>query len=104
MGDSAQNAVRAKLAVEGDNPNNGDAVKAFLTDIISFHARNKVDINFDSSATNYDPNGTGKKGGSSAESKVAQDYISRFATLDLPIAGYDTIVPHAAKLQILEQC
>lgn len=98
LGDSAQNAVRAKLAVEGDNPNNGDAVKAFLADIISFHARNKVDVNFDSSATNYDPNGTGKKGGSSAESKIAQDYISRFATLDLPIAGYDTIVPHAAKI------
>ena len=98
LGDSAQNAVRAKLAVEGDNPNNRDAVKAFLTDIISFHAGNKVDVNFDSSATNYDPNGTGKKGGSSAESKIAQDYISRFATLDLPIAGYDTIVPHAAKI------
>ena len=98
LGDSAQNAVRAKLAVEGDNPNNEDAVKAFLADIISFHARNKVDVNFDSSATNYDPNGIGKKGGSSAESKVAQDYISRFATLDLPIAGYDTIVPHAAKI------
>ena len=98
LGDSAQNAVRAKLAVEGDNPNNGDAVKTFLADIISFHAGNKVDVDFDSSATNYDPNGTGKKGGSSAESKIAQDYISRFATLDLPIAGYDTIVPHAAKI------
>ena len=74
LGDSAQNAVRAKLAVEGDNPNNGDAVKAFLTDIISFHARNKVDVNFDSSATNYDPNGTGKKGGNIKEENLsAQD-------------------------------
>lgn len=98
LGDSTQNAVRAKLAVEGDNPNNGDAVKAFLTDIISFHAGTSIDVDFDSSATNYDPNGTGKKGGSAAESKVVQDYISRFATLDLPVAGYDTIVPHAAKI------
>lgn len=74
LGDSAQNAVRAKLAVEGDNPNNGDAVKAFLADIISFHARNKVDVNFDSSATNYDPNGTGKKGGNIKEENLsAQD-------------------------------
>ena len=85
LGDSAQNAVRAKLAVEGDNPNNGDAVKAFLTDIISFHARNKVDINFDSSATNYDPNGTGKKGGSSADKG---DALTQMNPLALIASGY----------------
>ena len=85
LGDSAQNAVRAKLAVEGDNPNNGDAVKAFLTDIISFHARNKVDVNFDSSATNYDPNGTGKKGGSSADKG---DALTQMNPLALIASGY----------------
>lgn len=98
LGDSAQNAIKAKVAVEGNNPNNSDAVKAYLADIMAFHTGSSIDVDFDSSATNYDPNGTGKKGGSSAESKVAQDYISRFATLDLPVAGYDTIVPHAAKI------
>lgn len=85
LGDSAQNAVRAKLAVEGDNPNNGDAVKAFLIDIISFHARNKVDINFDSSATNYDPNGTGKKGGSSSDKG---DALTQMNPLALIASGY----------------
>ena len=85
LGDSAQNAVRAKLAVEGDNPNNGDAVKAFLADIISFHARNKVDVNFDSSATNYDPNGTGKKGGSSADKG---DALTQMNPLALIASGY----------------
>ena len=85
LGDSAQNAVRAKLAVEGDNPNNGDAVKAFLADIISFHARNKVDVNFDSSATNYDPNGTGKKGGSSADK---EDALTQMNPLALIASGY----------------
>ena len=84
LGDSAQNAVRAKLAVEGDNPNNGDAVKAFLTDIISFHARNKVDVNFDSSATNYDPNGTGKKGGSTDK----EDALTQMNPLALIASGY----------------
>jgi len=84
LGDSAQNAVRAKLAVEGDNPNNGDAVKAFLTDIISFHARNKVDVNFDSSATNYDPNGTGKKGGSADK----EDALTQMNPLALIASGY----------------
>ena len=98
LGDSAQNAINAKLAVEGNNPNNENAKNAFLADIIAFHAGNSIDVDFDSAATNYDPNGTGKKGGSTTESKVAQDYISRFATLDLPVAGYDTIVPHAAKI------
>lgn len=85
LGNSAQNAVRAKLAVEGDNPNNGDAVKAFLTDIISFHARNKVDVNFDSSATNYDPNGTGKKGGSSSDKG---DALTQMNPLALITSGY----------------
>lgn len=85
LGDSAQNAVRAKLAVEGDNPNNEDAVKAFLADIISFHARNKVDVNFDSSATNYDPNGTGKKGGSSADKG---DALTQMNPLALIASGY----------------
>lgn len=100
LGDSAQNAIKAKLAVEGNNPNNSDAVKSYLADIIAFHTGSSIDVDFDSSATNYDPNGTGKKGGSTAskESMVSQDYISRFATLDLPTAGYDTIVPHAAKI------
>ena len=84
LGDSAQNAVRAKLAVEGDNPNNGDAVKAFLTDIISFHARNKVDVDFDSSATNYDPNGTGKKGGSADK----EDALTQMNPLALIASGY----------------
>lgn len=85
LGDSAQNAVRAKLAVEGDNPNNGDAVKAFLADIISFHAGNKVDVDFDSSATNYDPNGTGKKGGSSADKG---DALTQMNPLALIASGY----------------
>ena len=85
LGDSAQNAVRAKLAVEGDNPNNGDAVKAFLADIISFHARNKVDVDFDSSATNYDPSGTGKKGGSSADKG---DALTQMNPLALIASGY----------------
>lgn len=85
LGNSAQNAVRAKLAVEGDNPNNGDAVKAFLADIISFHAGNKVDVNFDSSATNYDPNGTGKKGGSSSDKG---DALTQMNPLALIASGY----------------
>lgn len=85
LGDSAQNAVRAKLAVEGDNPNNRDAVKAFLADIISFHAGNKVDVDFDSSATNYDPNGTGKKGGSSSDKG---DALTQMNPLALIASGY----------------
>ena len=99
LGDSAQNAVRAKLAVEGDNPNNGDAVKAFLTDIISFHARNKVDINFDSSATNYDPNGTGKKGGNIKEENLSAQDTYQIAFVNGE--GRDTYVdltPKASKI------
>ena len=99
LGDSAQNAVRAKLAVEGDNPNNGDAVKAFLADIISFHARNEVDVNFDSSATNYDPNGTGKKGGNIKEENLSAQDTYQIAFVNGE--GRDTYVdltPKASKI------
>lgn len=99
LGDSAQNAVRAKLAVEGDNPNNGDAVKAFLADIISFHAGNKVDVNFDSSATNYDPNGTGKKGGNIKEENLSAQDTYQIAFVNGE--GRDTYVdltPKASKI------
>lgn len=99
LGDSAQNAVRAKLAVEGDNPNNGDAVKAFLTDIISFHARNEVDVNFDSSATNYDPNGTGKKGGNIKEENLSAQDTYQIAFVNGE--GRDTYIdltPKASKI------
>ena len=99
LGDSAQNAVRAKLAVEGDNPNNGDAVKAFLADIISFHARNKVNVDFDSSATNYDPNGTGKKGGNIKEENLSAQDTYQIAFVNGE--GRDTYVdltPKASKI------
>lgn len=99
LGDSAQNAVRAKLAVEGDNPNNGDAVKAFLADIISFHAGNKVDVDFDSSATNYDPNGTGKKGGNIKEENLSAQDTYQIAFVNGE--GRDTYVdltPKASKI------
>lgn len=99
LGDSAQNAVRAKLAVEGNNPNNGDAVKAFLADIISFHAGNEVDVNFDSSATNYDPNGTGKKGGNIKEENLSAQDTYQIAFVNGE--GRDTYVdltPKASKI------
>lgn len=99
LGGSAQNAVRAKLAVEGNNPNNGDAVKTFLADIISFHAGNKVDVDFDSSATNYDPNGTGKKGGSTKEENLSAQDTYQIAFVNGE--GRDTYVdltPKASKI------
>lgn len=99
LGDSAQNAVRAKLAVEGNNPNNGDAVKAFLADIISFHAGNEVDVNFDSSATNYDPNGTGKKGGNIKEENLSAQDTYQIAFVNGE--GRDTYIdltPKASKI------
>lgn len=98
MDSSMKNTLKAQMAVDGANPNIKRDINNFLLNIIANHTGDMVDVDFDSSATNYDPNGTGKKGGSSTESKVAQDYISRFATLDLPTAGYDTIVPNAAKI------
>lgn len=85
LGDSAQNAIKAKLAVEGNNPNNSDAVKSYLADIIAFHTGSSIDVDFDSSATNYDPNGTGKKGGSTADKG---DALTQMNPLAMITAGY----------------
>lgn len=101
LGNDAQRALEAKLAVSGNDPNSKKSRDQFLLEVITFGAGNAIQVDFDSTATTYDPNGTGKKGGSGgsgSEAMFAQDYVSRFATLDLPDGGYDTIVPHAAKI------
>lgn len=85
LGDSAQNAIRVKLAVEGTNPNNKEAVKGFLTDLIAFHTGETISVDFDSAATNYDPNGAGKKGGSAADKG---DALTQMNPLALIASGY----------------
>lgn len=84
LDNSAQNTLRARLAVQGTNPNNDDAVKGFLTELIAFHTGEVTDVDFDSSATNYDPNGTGKKGGSTDKG----DALTQMNPLALISAGY----------------
>ncbi len=67
LGNDAQRAIEAKLAVSGDDPDNHKNRAKFLLDVISFGAGNAIQVDFDSAATSYDPNGTGKKGGSTAD-------------------------------------
>lgn len=67
LGNDAQRALEAKLAVSGNDPNSKKSRDQFLLEVITFGAGNAIQVDFDSTATTYDPNGTGKKGGSTAD-------------------------------------
>lgn len=67
LGNDAQRALEAKLAVSGNDPNSKKSRDQFLLEVITFGAGNAIQVDFDSTATAYDPNGTGKKGGSTAD-------------------------------------
>lgn len=101
LGREMQNTLKAKMTTEGMNPNSPKDIQLYIANALDFGTLREHSEDFDSSATKYDPKNTGKKGGSGgsgSEAMFAQDYVSRFATLDLPDGGYDTIVPHAAKI------
>jgi hypothetical protein len=101
LGREMQNTLKAKMTTEGMNPSSPKDIQLYIANALDFGTLREYSEDFDSTATKYDPDGTGKKGGTekaSSEAMFAQDYVSRFATLDLPDGGYDTIVPHAAKI------
>ncbi len=85
LGKTEKNTLRAQMAAEGNNPNEMDDVYSFLADIVVRGAGNVIEPDFDSAATNYDPNGTGKKGGSSTDKG---DALTQMNPLALIASGY----------------
>lgn len=83
LDDSMQNTIKAQIATSGDDPDN-DGIINFLENIIWAGTNEEQSADFDSSATNYDPNGTGKKGGSAdkKDELVQMNYLGQIA------AGY----------------
>lgn len=81
---SAQNTLKAQIAVNGDNPFSKTDLYSFLGDVLYAGMETTDTADFDSSATNYDPNGTGKKGGSTDR----KDELTQMNYLGMIAAGY----------------
>lgn len=94
-----KNTLRAQMAAEGNNPNEMNDVYGFLADIVVRGAGNVIEPDFDSAATNYDPNGTGKKGGSTKDENLSAKDTYQIAFVNGE--GRDTYVdltPKASKI------
>ena len=99
MSDNAKHLIRAKAAVEGGDPSDPNDISNLLLQALYIHTDSKDAVKFDKTATEYDPQQTGKKGGSSnpADQLTQNNYLQRVGNL----RGDRTIVsiaPRAAKI------
>lgn len=81
---SAKNTLKAQIAVNGEDPYSKNGIYKYLADVLYAGQATEDSADFDSAATNYDPNGTGKKGGSAdkKDELVQMNYLGQIA------AGY----------------
>lgn len=84
MSNNAKNLLKAKTAVEGGDPSDPNDISNLLLQALFEHTDTKQTVKFDKSASDYDPNQTGKKGGSSSENMVKDTYLYRVASLNGP--------------------
>ena len=84
MSDNAKNLLKAKAAVEGGDPTNLNDISNLMYQALMEHTSRSTKVDFDKQATEYDPNLTGKKGGSSSENMVKDTYLYRVASLNGP--------------------
>ena len=81
---NAQQLLVATTAVEGGNPKSIVDTRRLILQALHFYPDNSIDVDFDKTATEYDPLQTGKKGGSGSETKVQNTYLYRIASLNGP--------------------
>lgn len=97
MSDNAKNLLRAKTAVEGADPNDKHSIANLLLQALYEHTDIERTVDFDKSASDYDPYQTGNKGGSSAEQLTQDNYLQQIGNMRL----YQTtasIVPQASQV------
>lgn len=99
LSENEKNLLRAKTAVEGGDPSDINDISNLLYQALLEHTSRDVSVKFDKSATEYDPNQSGKKGGSSSASEqlTQNNYLQRIGSLrgDRTVI---TIAPRAAKI------
>lgn len=80
---NAQQLLVATTAVEGGNPNSKVDTRRLILQALHFYPDNSIDVDFDKTATEYDPYMTGKKGGSakgSSETMVKDTYPEKLVS------------------------
>lgn len=99
MSNNAKNLLRAKTAVEGGDPNDPNDISKLLLQALYEHTSRTDTVDFEESATKYDPYTTGKKGGSSTSSEqlTPDTYLYRVASLNGPRQTV-MIAPRGAKI------
>lgn len=96
MSENAKNLLRAKVVVEGGNESD---IPDLLLQALYEHTSRSKTVDFDKTATEYDPHQTGKKGGSStgSEQLTQNTYQIRFGNGEgLPVQVL--LTPTAAKI------
>jgi hypothetical protein len=72
MSDNAKHLIIAKTAVEDGNPTDRKDVYNLMYQALMEHTSRSTKVDFDKQATEYDPNLTGKKGGSNPGDQLTQ--------------------------------
>lgn len=97
MSENAKNLIKAKTAVEGGDPSDPSDVYNLLLHALYEHTSRETSVSFDKPASDYDPNQSGRKGGSEKETKVKNTYLYRVASLNGPRRQV-TIAPKGSKI------
>ena len=93
---NAQNLLKAKAAAEGLDPNKKSSYRV-IVEALELFPKQSTQVDFDSSATEYDPQLSKKKGGSSKEQLTQDTYQIRFGEgKGLPVQVM--LTPTAAKI------
>lgn len=94
MSDNAKNLLKAKTAVEGGDPSDPNDISNLLLQALYENTSRTLSVDFDKTASDYDPNQTGKKGGSSSEQltqgtlpdEIARGHLQQTTAYISPIA------------------
>ena len=97
MSDNAKNLLKAKTAVEGGDPSDPNDISNLLLQALYENTSRTLSVDFDKTASDYDPNQTGKKGGSSSEQLTQNNYLQQIGNMRL-YQKTASIVPQASQV------
>ena len=99
LSDNAKNLLKAKATVEGGDPSDFDSIGNLLMQVLYHHPSTTTKVEFDKTATEYDPYTTGKKGGSSGgtEQLTQDNYLQQIGNKRL-YKTHAAIVPLASQV------
>lgn len=77
IGQAGRNKLIAEIAISGGNPTKSEDVFRWILNALDKHTDYSQDVNFEKTATEYDPDGDGKGGGKTEKLQLEDDpYLS----------------------------